>query len=164
MTVNKLKITVRLLTVVALVLIFSAPTILADTELYYPIIDSVTCHPGGPPTVTLANIEIYEGGMVIFKITSSCDSVQINGDSPIENFYLTTSNPQKSIIFLKAGVFNYAITDYDQIPPQTSSAKVTTILVTNPFPSLSTWGIIILIALIIVAGVYLWIRRKPVTT
>jgi len=32
-----------------------------------------------------------------------------------------------------------------------------------PIPSLSNWGIIILIALIIVTGVYLWMRRKPVT-
>ena len=30
-------------------------------------------------------------------------------------------------------------------------------------PTLTQWGMIILIALIIVAGVYLWMRRKPVT-
>ncbi|MCJ7457535.1 MAG: hypothetical protein MUP17_00910 [candidate division Zixibacteria bacterium] len=30
-------------------------------------------------------------------------------------------------------------------------------------PGLTQWGLIILIALIIVAGVYLWLRRKPVT-
>lgn len=31
-------------------------------------------------------------------------------------------------------------------------------------PTLTQWGIIILVGLIIVTGVYLWIRRKPVTT
>jgi len=35
---------------------------------------------------------------------------------------------------------------------------------TSPVPSLTQFGIIILIALIIVTGVYLWMRRKPVTT
>jgi len=34
---------------------------------------------------------------------------------------------------------------------------------TVPFPTLTQWGMIILIALIIVTGVYLWMRRKPVT-
>jgi len=34
---------------------------------------------------------------------------------------------------------------------------------TQPTPTLTQWGIIILVALIIVTGVYLWMRRKPVT-
>lgn len=35
---------------------------------------------------------------------------------------------------------------------------------TIPMPSLTQFGIIILIALIIVSGVYLWMRRRPVAT
>jgi hypothetical protein len=37
------------------------------------------------------------------------------------------------------------------------------VIVHCPTPSLSSWGMIILIALIIAAGVYLWMRRKPAT-
>jgi len=45
----------------------------------------------------------------------------------------------------------------------TGSPAVQVIVLAHcPTPSLSSWGIIILIALILATGVYLWLRKRPV--
>ncbi|HVP35843.1 MAG TPA: hypothetical protein VMT04_02495, partial [Terriglobales bacterium] len=110
------------------------------------------------------NLEVWVGDTVQFSIQgSTCTNVNISGSGPIGNFNLTTGTPKQAIAFPSVGTYSYIITDNGQSPSQTSSSKVVTVI-PHYVPSLSTWGIIILIGLIIITGAYLWIRRKPAIT
>ena len=53
--------------------------------------------------------------------------------------------------------------EFEKEPITDSTTAQLWIRETPEIPTFTNWGMIILIALIIIAGVYLWLRRKPVT-
>jgi hypothetical protein len=155
---NRFKSTITLLVATAvLILIYPVPLFAADPLYYYLDINCT----GGVPDVAKPTLEIYPGASVIFRInTTTCDTVFISGIPPIGNFTLRKTNSTNTVIFPNSGTFTYTVTDSVSNSTKTGCS----IIVSGQVPSLSSLGMIILIALIIVTGVYLWIRRKPVTT
>lgn len=102
--------------------------------------------------------------MVGFKLNTngldSCltlDSVNVISNSPIGNFKLTRANPFKTITFPNSGTYTYQVA-YITAGADTAQG---TVIVTPPVPTMTQWGVIILVALIIISGIIIiWKRRK----
>jgi len=156
MHMNRFKSTITLLVATAvLILIYPMPLFAVD-PLYNFV--EINCT-GGVPDVKQPTLTILPGGSVIFEINpTTCDTVFISGTPPIGNFTLRVTNPDTTIKFPNIGTFSYTVTDSVSNMTKTGCS----VIISERFPSLSSLGMIVLVALIIVAGVYLWLRRKPV--
>ncbi|MFH0930955.1 MAG: hypothetical protein V1890_03340 [Candidatus Zixiibacteriota bacterium] len=152
----KMSKTSGLLTAILVLIFFSPMSAFAVDPLDQVVEISCT---GAIPNVNLCDIHIGVGRAVRFEINpATCDTVFISGPTPIGNFTLRDTNPQTTITFPTTGEFFYTVTDSVSDMTKTGcSVRV----VQPPFPSLSSLGMIVLVALIIVAGVYLLMRRKP---
>ncbi len=158
MHINRFKSTITLLVATAvLILIYPMPLFAVD-PLYNFV--EINCT-GGVPDVKQPTLTIEPGRSVMFKINpTTCDTVFISGTPPIGNFTLRDTNSSYTITFPTTGEFFYTVTD--SVSDSTKTGCSVTVR-QQSIPSLSSLGIIILIALIIIAGVYLWLRRKPVS-
>jgi len=108
----------------------------------------------------------YKGEKEVLKIQNNTDST-----FTIENYVSPTTLLPDFIISGNQSHIDtfYCATDSGTWKFRIKLSTQDTLIVINlckptPTPSLTQWGIIILIALIIVTGIYLWMRRKPVTT
>ncbi|MCJ7792852.1 MAG: hypothetical protein MUP45_02655 [Candidatus Marinimicrobia bacterium] len=118
-----------------------------------------------PNTVTL-NLPYSDqtNNVKITNSTASTDTIQ-NTQAPVgaTTFpdVIIAPNQDRSYLFscpTASGTWTFKI----------KNTSVTLTVIVNcgpdhPSPTLTQWGMIILIALIIVTGVYLWLRKKPVT-
>jgi hypothetical protein len=90
--------------------------------------------------------------------SDGCDSVTVNGTSPIGIFKLTHTHRDTMITFAidTTGKFRYTVKTF---PTQADSAKGL-VQVSALTPTLTGWGIIILVALIAASTVFIVLRRR----
>jgi hypothetical protein len=126
------------------------------------------------PSDTIFNIAFSPEvvGLLTYKGEKEVLKIQNNTDSTftIQNYASPTTLLPDFIISGNQSHIDtfYCATDSGTWKFRIKLSTQDTLIVINlckptPTPSLTQWGMIILIALIIVTGVYLWLRRKPVT-
>ena len=151
--------TTGLLTAILVLILFSPMSAFAVDPLDQVVEISCT---GAIPNVNPCDIQIGVGRAVIFKMnTVSCDTVFVNGASPIATFTLRDTSPQKVVTFSNSGTFSYNVTD-STVPGDTNSTKTwcKVNVVGTPIPTLSQWGIFILVLLIVGTGIWILIRKR----
>jgi len=121
---------------------------------------TITCPNTGDPIISPTVMRIWEDGDVTFVLdTAQADSclngVSVNGTGPIGNFNLTFANPDSTIPFPNAGTYTYTVAKI--------GGKVVaqgTIEVMAATPTMTQWGIIILVALIVASGVVIMLKKR----
>jgi hypothetical protein len=159
-----MKKTFALIIIVLLfVSLFTGITAQAD-EKYKLKSVTVTClnasSPDINPTDTLVNIYAYDGVIYQVNISSFClTGVKVVGSAPIGTFFLNSAAPNKTIIFPNTGSFTYIVTD-SIADADTAYGRV---VVTLGAPTLTQWGVIILVTLLILSAIYIMLKRRKAT-
>jgi plastocyanin len=127
---------------------------------------TITCPGGGNPVIDPDPVTIFCGEKVTFGVVTAgangCVSgVNVNGSAPIGNFNLTPADPQEEITFPNAGTYNYTVTKLKG--EIIASGQVIVKQGQYCTPTLTQWGIIILIALLVGSGAFIILRRKKAT-
>lgn len=92
------------------------------------------------------------------------DSVKIEGVSPIGTFWLRQGDAAKSITFSSAGTFAYSASTYKNGILQGTSSGSVVVASTPACPTISEWGLIVLVALIISSAIFIMMKRRRKTT
>ena len=133
------------------------PTIFADTEIICPVV-KIFCD-GAETTANPAKVRAVQG-VVKFQLDGSCETVTIDGDAPIGLFTLVDPGDlSKTVHFPGPGTYTYTTDGH-----KSATGGPYTIVVPEGVPSLSPFGIGMLIILLLgVTTWVLWRRRAGVT-
>jgi hypothetical protein len=129
-----------------------------------PILISCPNTPGNP-VINPDTLKICPGEVATFTATlgfggEGCgDSVKIAGDPPINTFWLTATNSQKVVLFQAADVYGYFATRYAGGAPQGSSEGAVEVSSVG-CPTMTEWGIVSLVGLIVASAIYIMLRRR----
>jgi len=123
---------------------------------------TITCPGGGAPVIAPLIVRICPEDTVTFGVVTAgadgCVSgVNVNGVPPIGNFNLTPAAPQKQITFLNPGTYEYTVT---KLKGEILAQGKVIVLTEEECPTLTEWGIIILIALLVGSTVFIMLRRR----
>ncbi len=121
---------------------------------------TINCKGDTIPIIDNPEARICLTKTVTFKFIPSCDSVKLKGDSPIDSCWLSPANPQKVVTFTNLGIYHYWVTDLAAVD---TAYGVVNVLASYCTPTLTDWGIIILIGLIISSAVFILLRRRKAT-
>jgi len=116
--------------------------------------------PGDPPNPNSGRIEVTVSPNPCGITPGTYTSYETVGPNPL---------PIPGIINANTGGYNIIsikMIDSDCKPAEPTKSNTCTFTVwqNNPIPSFTTWGLIVLVALILVAGIFLLVRRrKPVS-
>jgi hypothetical protein len=113
-----------------------------------------------PASATIQAQQIVGFRLNTSGLNSCFDSVKVMSNPPIGNFNLTQSNPFKTITFPSAGIDTYRVTSYSTAGADTALGTIT---VTPLIPTLTQWGVIILVALLILSAIYIMLKRRKAT-
>jgi plastocyanin len=144
--------------VVALLLSFSVS--IAEKE---PQVVTITCPLGGEPNIGNPLARISAGETVTFNAVCTgddgcVDGVNVTGAAPIGNFDLTPpDNQQQVITFPSAGTYEYDVTKLGGGKGITHGVVEVS---STAVPTMTQWGIMILVALMIGSAVFMALRRR----
>jgi hypothetical protein len=139
--------------------VFSFATAMAQKT---PQVVTITCPDGGDPSIGNPNARVSIGETVTFSVVcagaNGCVSgVNVSGVAPIGNFNLTPAAPQNTITFNTAGTYEYDVT---KLKGGKGPSHGVVVVYDPAVPTLTQWGIIALIALVLGSAVFLMLRRK----
>ncbi len=144
--------------VAVVVLCHSLTTLALDPLLVEEV--NITC---GPVALDKDTVSLYEGNYVKFIMsTASCDSIRITGDGPIVEFKLRDSDADSTIYFPTAGNYNYRVRNLAANDSLVQRQVQVISKIGTPF--LGTWGIVVLLLLLIGTAWFVLSRRRVKTT
>jgi len=117
---------------------------------------TIDCDANGVKSVDPNPLRIVKGESVDFQIVvgGGCAAVSVNGPAPIGAFALTQASPsQTKGPFNEIGRIQYTVTKTARADPYEAEIHVT-----GRVPSLTTYGIIVLVLLLLISTV--WVIRK----
>lgn len=145
--------------VFVLVFLFSFSAVMAQKA---PQVVTMTCVAGDTVDIANPHARIYPGETVTFRMNTTgvgvCSTgVNVNGATPIGNFDLTLGDPAEVITFPDTGMYEYDVTELAG-PRGITHGKVE--VRTEFGPTLTEWGIIALVVLILGSAAFIMLRRK----
>jgi hypothetical protein len=113
-----------------------------------------------PETLVICPAEVATFTTTLGAGAGGCgDSVKVVGVAPINTFWLTTISPMKTVQFPAAGLYSYTATTYSGgLVQGTVSGWVN--VRSSGCPTMTQWGVIIMVALIVGSAVFIMARRR----